>query len=401
MKVGIYLGQQAPDVGGGYTFQEEILRSFLQGASASKHNFCVICNEQHVRHYEGLASGAANVKVAGLPKATLLERIKNRLKISSSFAREQFKAPNPLDRLASRYGIDLIWCLSAGPVLVEIPYITVVWDLQHRLQPWFPEVSAEGQWDFRESSYSWFLRRATAVIAGNDAGKQEIHSFYQVPCERIRLLPHPTPQFALDSFSSPRSGRNIRAKYGIAGDYVFYPAQFWAHKNHVNLLYAIQYLRNRRGIELEVVLSGSDKGNRRHVEKVARELDLAEAVRFLGFVPQEDLVDLYRHAVALTYVSFFGPENLPPLEAFALGCPVVASKVSGSEEQLGGAARLVDPRKPEEIADAIEVVYRDKRLRKELIDAGRIRAESWRTGDFVRGVFGILDEFENVRRCWA
>jgi len=401
MKVGVYLGQQAPDVGGGYTFQDEIIHSFLQQAETSKHSFCVICDGKHVRHYENLASGLANVEVAGVPKTAFVERIKNRLKISSAFAREQLKAPNPLDRLALRHGIDIIWCLSAGPVLVEAPYITVVWDLQHRLQPWFPEVSGEGQWDFRESTYSWFLRRATVVIAGNEAGREEIHSFYQVPRERIRLLPHPTPEFALQYHTNMQSVTDIRSKYGIIGDYVFYPAQFWAHKNHVNLLYAIHHLRNHRGIQLEVALSGSDKGNRKHIENIVKELGLVDAVHFLGFIPQEDLVELYRQAVALTYVSFFGPENLPPLEAFALGCPVVASKVSGSEEQLGDAALLVDPKNHEEMAKAIEAVYRNGALRKQLIDAGRNRAEHWQVRDFVNGVFHVLEEFEAVRRCWA
>ncbi len=53
-------------------------------------------------------------------------------------------------------------------------------------------------------------------------------------------------------------------------------------------------------------------------------------------------------------MTFFGPENLPPLEAFALKCPVIASNVSGSEEQLGDAAILVNPVNPEEIAQAIQ-----------------------------------------------
>jgi glycosyltransferase involved in cell wall biosynthesis len=102
----------------------------------------------------------------------------------------------------------------------------------------------------------------------------------------------------------------------------------------------------------------------------------------------------------LAYVSFCGPENLPPLEAFALGCPVVAAEVAGAQEQLGDAALLVDPKKPDQIAHAIQSLWRDRALRRTLVKRGLARAVRFTGEDFVKGVFGILDEFEPIRRCW-
>ena len=122
--------------------------------------------------------------------------------------------------------------------------------------------------------------------------------------------------------------------------------------------------------------------------------------RFLVLCLVEDLIALYRGAFALAYVTFFGPENLPTLEAFALGCPVVASDVAGAREQLGDAALLVDPKDPSSIATAIKALYDDANLRQTLIEKGRVRAESRQQKHFVRGVFDALDEFEPVRRCW-
>jgi len=124
-------------------------------------------------------------------------------------------------------------------------------------------------------------------------------------------------------------------------------------------------------------------------------------VHFLGFVPHDEFVWLYRHALALVYVTLCGPENMPPLEAFALGCPVVASRVAGAEEQLGNAALLVDPKSPKHVAEAIKAVHDDAELRHLLTQRGRERAPKWRGQDFVRGVFSVLDEFEPIRRCWG
>jgi glycosyltransferase involved in cell wall biosynthesis len=164
-------------------------------------------------------------------------------------------------------------------------------------------------------------------------------------------------------------------------------------------LHALRLLRDR-GRDLSLALTGSDKGNLGFVQETAERLGLAAHVRSLGFVTTEQLVSLYKHAAALAYVTFFGPENLPPLEAFAAGCPVVASDVAGAREQMGDAALLVDPRRPEEIAAAIEKVITDRALRAQLVERGFERARRSTPARFVADVIAWLDEFEPIRRCW-
>ena len=207
------------------------------------------------------------------------------------------------------------------------------WDLQHRLQPFFPEVSANGEWASRERRASERLRRAARIIVGTEVGKAEIASFYQIPTDRIRVLPHPTPRFALES--ADEQNASVLGRLGIPADYLLYPAQLWPHKNHVNLLLALRLMRDRDGLKIPLVLVGADRGNGDHVRKTIRELDLEGQVFYVGFVPHADLVALYRNAFALAYVSLFGPDNLPPLEAFALGCPVIASTFQAPRSSSG------------------------------------------------------------------
>jgi glycosyltransferase involved in cell wall biosynthesis len=154
------------------------------------------------------------------------------------------------------------------------------------------------------------------------------------------------------------------------------------------------------GIKVPVVFVGSDKGNQQHVRTTAQRMGLAPDVWFLGFVPRDELIALYRNALGLVYPSFLGPENLPPLEAFALGCPVVAADVSGARDQLGDAALLVDPRRGESIALAVRALHDDPALRADLVRRGRARARQFTGDDFVRGILSLLDEFQNISRCW-
>ena len=394
MKVGVFLEDFSPDVGGGYTIQADIFRALIEHIDDTHHSFVIFC-----RRPEGLGKFLTNprLEAIGFPGA-LGKRVIARAESGLHALFENRKRQSRLEQLCKDAGVQFMWFVGAEAVQIDLPYMAIVWDLQHRLQPWFPEVSAGGTWRHRESFYSEFLRRATIIIAGNDAGRAEIERFYQITSDRIKILPHPTPAFALNSERFDPEA--VLKRYGLKEGYILYPAQFWSHKNHVNLLLAAAELKQKHNVDLPVVFVGADKGNADYVRSFAAQLKPALDVAFLGFVPLEDLIALYRGALALAYVTFFGPENLPPLEAFALGCPVVASDVSGAREQLGDAALLVNARDPSHIAAALKSLHDDQSLRHKLIEKGRARAERWTAHHFVRSVFSALDEFESVRRCW-
>jgi glycosyltransferase involved in cell wall biosynthesis len=391
MRVGILLSDLDPTVGGGYTLQEEVFEAFLNLADQSSHSFAVFCRPQVATRL--LRRPLPDIEVIILDTETPAgpARLFGRIK--------RLWPPRSLGKQVKAAGIDFMWLLSSPEGQIpETPYLTIVWDLQHRLQPWFPEVSAAGDWQQRENIYASVLRRATAVIVGNQTGCAEVERFYQIDRSRILIVPHPTPRFAM---AGTQNGERVSVRYGLSGDYLFYPAQFWAHKNHANLLFALDLLLKQFKRQFSVAFVGSDRGNLPHVKAVVERLGLQNHVRFLGFVPQGDLVGLYREAFALSYVSFFGPENLPPLEAFALGCPVIASDVAGAREQLENAALLVNPASPEGIAQAVIRLQDEKELKPKLIEAGQKIALERTPQGFVTEVLAFLDRFESVRRCWA
>ena len=392
MRVGLIFREGKPELGGGYTFSREIFQSILNFCSTSSHTFVIFSTKHHIDSSLFVSSHLQHISLHPTPKTRFQYKFteyQNAVLKKLRDPRVKFKIedwyPNFILNSLQSNGIDIIWELGLDCLTMEVPYITTVWDLQHRLQSYFPEVSVKGEWDNREKPFATKFRRSAFIFTGTEVGKAEIEKFYQVPAERIKVLPLPTPQFALDT--PPEDGKQIFKKYNLPEGYLFYPAQFWSHKNHAGLLLAVKWLKDKYELVFPVVLSGSDKGNKEYIRQMADELNLCQQVHFLGFVPQEDLISLYRNAFALTFVTFFGPDNLPPLEAFALGCPVVASKVSGAEEQLGDAALLVDPKDPQQIALAIKSLWDDLTLRQTLVQRGLERATKWTGKDYVKGVF--------------
>lgn len=390
MRVGILLGNFDPTAGGGYTFQSEVFDALLAIGAQSRHSFVLVCPSEV----------AARLPQKPLPNAEILVLDKEVTAPPGGLLRRRRAVPRArsLDEQLQAAGVEFVWQLSVPGLVLELPYMAVVWDLQHRLQPWFPEVSINGNWQHRDATYTAVLGRAAAVIVGTEAGKAEVERFFRVDPSRILINPHPTPRFAASDVETTSS---IRTKYKISGDYLFYPAQFWAHKNHVNILFALDLLSRDYARPPSVAFVGADHGNLAHVKATVERLALTDRVHFLGFVPREDLISLYKEAFALSYVTFFGPENLPPLEAFALGCPVIASEVSGAREQLQDAVLYVDPTSPEQIAGAVMRLAREEGLRGTLTEAGRRIAGSRTPEGFVGKALAFLDQFEAVRRCWA
>jgi len=400
MKIGVHFGFGVPEGGGQFTLQQSIGKAVLKLAKESRHTFVIFGGPNVFKESQG------NIKYSSFPRSIIIHMYSRFYKTIAHIANSNRIAAKVKSIFANylesktilKSGVDIIWYVGPFCYTMEIPYIYILLDLQHLLQPYFPEVSGKGVWKARQKHYEEVLRRATRIIISTEVGKDEVERFYQIPSERIVVSPYASPE--MDMPISNEDTEQILLKYQIPPNYLFYPAQFWPQKNHVGLLRAVRLLRDKWNIESPVVFVGSDKGNLAYVKKVVHDLDLKQQVYFLGFVPRNDLNALYKNAFALTMPTLVGPDNIPSLEAFSFGCPVISSNIAGFEEQLGDAALLVDPANVEQIALAIKSLHDDEQMRNSLIKRGLQLVSKWSWDDYVKQVLASVDEFEHIRQTW-
>ena len=404
MRVGLYLHNYTPASGGAYVFQRDIFRTISELSRQSAHQFSLLAHSHEGEFNQGdpfdriqLIPIEQPPTHSDVPHSHQKGWIKFRPKQVVSVQPEHHGL-SAFDHTARKHHIEFIWFLTPAYELTDVPYIATVWDLQHRLQPWFPEVGNLVEWNGRESYVSVFLRRAARIIVPNETGRKELHLFYQIPEDRIICLPHPTPQLITITADEEQK---ILTTHGLKPGFLFYPAQYWPHKNHASLLFSLKILKETYDLVLPAVFVGSDKGNVDYLKKLVVELGVESQVHFLGFVTDSEMTALYKNALALVYLSFFGPENLPPLEAFSVGCPVIASRVNGASEQLGDAALLVGSTNSDEIALAIKSLMDDLQQRQLLVARGFERAKKATSIDYVSQVLALLDQFASIRRAWG
>ena len=185
--------------------------------------------------------------------------------------------------------------------------------------------------------------------------------FTNISEEKIKVVPIFAGNCIEEKVSAERQSE-ILNQYGIENNkYFFYPAQFWAHKNHINLINAFAVFIKKHP-DYKLVLTGSDKGNKAYVQSYVEQLGMKDKVVFTGFVENVAINTFYKNATAMTMATFFGPTNMPPLEAMHIGCPVICSDIAGHREQLGDAALYFDPRDSKALTQCMEevVANRDK-----------------------------------------
>lgn len=216
--------------------------------------------------------------------------------------------------------IDLAYFLSPNPLalgLFSIPVVTTVWDLGHRELRTYPEIASFGRYTKREYYYSRILVRCSLIVTESETTASRISDLYKVDTNKILhagLFPKGISNCDSIDEIIPR----------VPYPYLIYPAQFWAHKNHLFLLEVMSDLQSKFP-SLKLVLTGSDKGQLGLVKRRIQTLQLDENVEILGYVDNKNLRSLISNARALVFPSLLGPTNLPPLESLILGTPVVVT----------------------------------------------------------------------------
>lgn len=275
-----------------------------------------------------------------------------------------------------------------------VPALGVVHDLMHRYERRFPEVSSWGRYQVRERHFGNICRWSQAVLVDSELGKRQVQDSYGTSSDKIFVLPYVIPKYIAESQLS----EYFSEKYQLPHKFIFYPAQFWWHKNHIALIEAMARLRSDIP-DIALVLVGSQKNAFDAVKKRVRELGISNAVHFFGYVPDRDMPEFYRRARALVMPTFFGPTNIPPLEAFALDCPVAVSDIYGMREQLGDAALFFDPRSVSAIGNCLRDVWTDDALCSDLRARGRSHARAWTQSQFNSKFQDIIKSVTQSDAC--
>jgi glycosyltransferase involved in cell wall biosynthesis len=227
------------------------------------------------------------------------------------------------------------------------------------------------------------IRRASAIIVPAATVRDDLLArVHRIDPGRVRVTPYGVSR----RFSTESDGDQARLAampWLPRGPFVLSLCTLEPRKNLPMLIQAYSRLVER-GSDLNLVLAGGTGKARRSIEDAVVASGLTSRIHLPGFVPDDLLPALYRHARVFAYPSLDEGFGFPPLEAMASGVPVVASARPALAENLAGAATLVDPRHPDALAAAIQTLASDPAARAAAVAAGLERAARFNWDETAR-----------------
>jgi glycosyltransferase involved in cell wall biosynthesis len=212
-------------------------------------------------------------------------------------------------------------------------------------------------------------RRSYRVIVDSNSTAQDLSHYLGVTSSKIRSIPLGLDRRFSQDIPPPVLER-FRRKYALDHPYLLFVGERRPHKNLVGLIEAFALFRRMVNQPYQLVIVGKRYSDYQVPEQVALKRDLVNQVRFIDYLPDEDLPALYRSADAFVLLSFYEGFGLPVLEAMASGIAVVASDRTSLPEVVGEAALLVSPDDPEQVALSLRQVIPGGELREPCIAAG-------------------------------
>jgi glycosyltransferase involved in cell wall biosynthesis len=245
-----------------------------------------------------------------------------------------------------------------SPVLAPCACVTVFHDLQHANHPeyfrWF-------DLPFWKLLLWTSAHRARRLIAVSEATRADLVRVYGLPPDRIDVVLHGVePEFfALD--------RSRTEPFALC------VSTLHPHKNLDRLIRA--YARRKR--DWRLTIAGMRGFFAEALDKLISELGVVDSVELTGWIPREELLQLYGRAQAFVYPSTFEGFGMPVLEAMAAGIPVACSDIPPLREVAGDTALFFDPLNEDAIAGALDRITTDADLRARLTEVGPERARGF------------------------
>ncbi|MBT8762390.1 glycosyltransferase family 4 protein [Desulfohalobiaceae bacterium Ax17] len=222
--------------------------------------------------------------------------------------------------------------------------------------------------------YKKSCQNAHLIVAISEQTKKDIIEYFNINEQKIKVI----YQSCDPNFYAPVSAgekEKVKKKYHLPDNFILYVGALAPRKNLITLLRALSLVPEE--IRVPLVLVGQGKTYKQKLVQKIHELKLDNKVKFLDFVPTNDLPALYQQATVFVYPSLYEGFGIPILEALFSNTPVITSKGSCFREAGGTSSIYVDPHSPEELAQALGKVIKDEELRQQMASIGYSHAQKF------------------------
>lgn len=275
-------------------------------------------------------------------------------------------------------GLDVMWSPSPRilPVSKQCRVVITFHDLIFDLFPQFYTWQSN-LWHW-QMSYRYLARTADHIIAVSQNTKADLIKLYQVNSDKIRVIYEGVDEAYFHPVDLELADQ-IKAKFNIKGDYIYYIGSLEPRKNLVAMIRALNYLHSRGAQfdKLKLVVSSGKSWLTDAIHQEIDKLQLKSEIIFTGPISEAEKIVLLQQARAFIFPTLYEGFGLPVIEAMAAGCPVVAGNNSALPEVAADAAILVEALDQIQINLAVEKILTNPDFVQSLVSKGKLQARKF------------------------
>ena len=311
--------------------------------------------------------------------------------IARSYATwEQFRLPKEIKKIKPAF---LHCTANTAPLYCPVPLIITIHDVIY-----LENLNFSGSWYqnfgniYRRFIVPKVAKKARVIITVSEYEKKVIGKRLNLAEEKIRVIYNAAnPEFKL---IPDRLLRAIKIKYKLPDSFILHFGNTAPKKNTKGVLKAYSIYSYNKSNSIPLVITDCSKEFIVDLLKQINQPELINKIMILNYVPFSEVPFLYNLATVFLYPSHRESFGMPVIEAMACGTPVITSNTSALPEIAGGAACLIDPQKPEEIAASIESLLKDPRFYMTQVEKGIKNVMRFNWKDAAEKTLSIYKEFE-------
>lgn len=319
----------------------------------------------------------------------------------------KFKINHPFTNLIRKNNYDLI--IFLGPSLLskycaEVSFVSNIWDVDHIKNNQFPEHNLNFNFENKEKLYNYIIRKAFKIIVAHQSNKKDLVNNYKADDSKIiiqNFIPM-LPTLHKENLKKKVNYTYLYDKFNLPKNkkIIFYPAQFWAHKNHKYLIDTMNILKREKENNFFFIFCGENKGNYKYINSLIEKNNLGNFVKNFQFLNDNEVVAIYLNCDAVVMPTYCGPTNLPIYESFYFKKIIFYSKDLIDDKRLNEHLINIDISDPEDFYGKLKICFNEKKIEKITKKNFEYFKEVCSEEKFKENYVKLLDEFSYLIERW-